>query len=266
MSKEVGRIYQSNGERFDLLTVNRSVIRRKVDEIKEVIVKMATGFWLGLPALICKTLEADGIWTYWVLDAQHRATAFIELGLPITYIIEESLERPAVMDDFLRWRSLIISINNKQSAWKLRDYLQSHITAGNKHYQRFHDWMQSMGVSNIDTCIYMCGHDNSSRSLDKFRDGLFVFTNEAEEIGTKRIKELQEISVFGDTWCWENKFARVWLAVRDRKGYSHKRMLSQLQKVRKTEMFQPKGTRDQYTRMIDEIYNKNNPSKIPLLY
>ena len=99
--------------RFEFNELNRSVDAAHVRKLKKNIKD------IGLVQPI--TVDSEGN----IIDGQHRFHACRELGIPVRYIIQDSMK----MED-------VVALNNMSKRWSTMDKVQSFAAQGNEHYQK----------------------------------------------------------------------------------------------------------------------------------
>ena len=105
--------------RFEFNELNRGVDAAHVRKLKKNIKD------IGLVQPI--TVDSDGH----IIDGQHRFHACRELGIPVRYIIQDSMN----MED-------VVALNNMSKPWSTMDKVQSFAAQGNEHYQKLLDFYQ----------------------------------------------------------------------------------------------------------------------------
>ena len=103
--------------RFEFNELNRGVDAAHVRKLKKNIKD------IGLVQPI--TVDSDGH----IIDGQHRFHACRELGIPVRYIIQDSMN----MED-------VVALNNMSKPWSTLDKVQSFAAQGNELYKQCLQW------------------------------------------------------------------------------------------------------------------------------
>lgn len=97
---------------FKYMDVNRKISNVNVAKLVESINEVG---WLKNPLLVNEKFE--------VIDGQHRLEALKKLGLPVEFIIQDSLGRKECT-----------KLNESQKNWAIMDYVNSYANEGNDNY------------------------------------------------------------------------------------------------------------------------------------
>ncbi|HSH25864.1 MAG TPA: hypothetical protein VLA13_10060 [Massilibacterium sp.] len=150
--KIVNQVYEtSDYSIFKLHKRNRNVITRKdmLKQAKEGIIN---------PIMV----NGEMI----VIDGQNRLHHSIEVGVPIKYIIDESL----TVDDITR-------MNTNQEKWSLKDWVESFANEGRKEYEKL-VYILNNHNSDISLVSGLCiGTVSASVAADSVKSGNFKIIN-----------------------------------------------------------------------------------------
>ncbi len=94
-----------------------------------------------------------------IIDGQHRLEIAKRLSLDIFYTIDNN------SDD-----NDIILLNNNQTRWTQKDYLNYYVNKNSKEYIKMNDFMRSLNIIDPNICLYLVGNKGGSKD-DKFRCG-----------------------------------------------------------------------------------------------
>lgn len=134
---------------FKHLTGNRE-LKKRAEDIKKSIGKIG---WITNPIIVNENME--------VIDGQSRLQALMELGMPVEYIIQDSL-------DLEQCRTM----NSYNESWGTKDYIDSYCAEGNENYIRLRNLMETFGVRQIRIALSACGI--SAAHKKELREGLLV--------------------------------------------------------------------------------------------
>lgn len=179
-----------------------------------------------------------------VYDGQHRLLAAKMAGVPVYYVVNNSIK----IDD-VRTAGAIAR------KWTLLDYIGSYVRAGNPHYQRLHVITAAspfdIGIArNIWAAAYSGSKDNFSSAI---KDGSFVLTAEIEAKYNELLQRLTEIQSFSPGFVQTSRAALGALSLLSHPEYDHGRMKEKLgyQSTRIVRCF----SSEEYSRLLYDIYN-----------
>jgi len=231
----IGNIYETyNYEMFTFLKENRDVNPANVEKIKASMkVKRL---------LKPLNIGSEG----GVYDGQHRFEACVELGLPIHYIVDESL----TIDDIPR-------LNTIAKTWKQSDHLEYYCKRGKKPYLRMRKFILEHNISIRLAIAFLSGADNGD-SNNEFKYGRF------------KIKDIDQSILLVNYWNAIKKynsklgarFANVLMQLTKIEGFDLDLLLKKIE-LRPMKLVTCSSAA-QYRQLIEDIYNYKNRSKINL--
>jgi len=229
---ETEKNWSTEYSKFKLLKFNRTISRKKVDQLKELIDKY--GF------LVPIIVDESGN----VIDGQHRLIAAKELKTSFSFVVL------SVDTSVLPY--LIAELNSSFDRWKQNNYLEMWASLGKSDYARLSQLMLQRGLHFRELMTL-----TQVRADNVFKEGDFVFTKDLENRVNRRIGYFNDIMTFNNylkQFADNKKFrAAVALVVRHPK-YDHEKMLRKLQADHN---FPLKGcTTVDYVDRLEEIYNK----------
>lgn len=126
-----------NYDEFKLLSLNRHLDRRHINELKNSISK--NGYLMSNPIIVNKDME--------IIDGQHRFIALKEQGMDVPYVV---LDR-----DY----DTIIDLNTTQRKWQIQDYINYYCEKDkNKHFIRLRRLSQELKLSPTNIITMSIGH------------------------------------------------------------------------------------------------------------
>jgi hypothetical protein len=194
-----------------------------------------------------------------IIDGQHRYFISKELGLPIYYVVIYGYGMEEVK-----------ILNSNSEKWKKRDYLESHIDSGSTDYIKFKEFQMLFPDFNFSTCVRLLSGLSShrSKSFDGLRGSVKDFENGDFKIKdwNKSLKVASKILDFKPYYdkFKDNTFCLTLLSLFEHKNYNHADMLKKL-KIQPTAI-KPCKTQEQYTIMLESIYNFKRKDKVNLRY
>ena len=151
---------------FKFMPGNRPVLE---NHMKKVMGRMKIKNMLpALPVLVNEKYE--------IVDGQHRFAAAKELGLPISYIIEEG----ATIDD-------VQSINTATKTWSPVDFERSYVERKYPEYIRFQDFRNRHQLV-ISSGLKAISQEANVVEMRAFKKGLLKTTPENYETGRKVVE------------------------------------------------------------------------------
>ena len=136
-----------NYEQFSLMTDNREISQANVERLKNSI--KTIGFISGRPVLVNKKFE--------ILDGAHRYFALKQLGLPITYQIQET-------SGHKHDEAVVKQLNINQAVLTLTDWVHKHAANGKVFYKEVERFKNEWKLDMTGTLVICC--DGQPRSKD----------------------------------------------------------------------------------------------------
>ena len=187
-----------------------------------------------------------------VYDGQHRLAIARELGLPVAYAV---IDRP--ID--------IPKTNNTQQTWRLADYAWVYADAGKPDYLELLEFAEQHSIP-LATAIAILtdksscnGGGTNGKTMDKFRDGVFVITNRAAADRVAGLyAEFCQISKAVKTRFFISALFVICLV----DGVDDKRLIRGAKRC--PESLLKYGSREAYLAMLEHVYNFGHSKKQPL--
>jgi hypothetical protein len=228
--------WTSDYSQFHFLQGNRDLNETKLNKIIKSVNEGLNFF------KYCPILVNEG---YYIIDGQHRFMACKKLKLPIFFVVVPNFSLRQIAE-----------INNNQSKWKVRDYMNCYIDADiNREDYKTLGRIASDYRINISTGInlLMYGKVGSGGQADAFRDGKFKvnYLGSAERL----LSLAKDYEKFGGEWrCRAFLLAMEKLVASDK--YEHAAVLKKIEKHGLK--IEPQSTAKEYLHHIEELYNYKN--------
>jgi hypothetical protein len=224
-----------NYERFELLPFNRDIRR-----LKNLEQSFRQHGWIA--AYPCHVVE-NGSGKLRIKAGHHRFVVAKSLGIPIRYIV--------CRDD-----ANIFELEKTTVHWSMEDYLQGHVRSGKKAYAAVREYKNRTGIP-LSVCIGLLGgHTSVSNFSDKFKAGTFTISQNplAETVAdlVDTCKQVSEVATFS---LFVQALARC-VFVPEFDPDRFKKKISVF-----GSLLVHAATIDQYSKMIETIYNSHAPLK-----
>jgi DNA-directed RNA polymerase beta subunit len=221
---------------FRFLHGNRDLNEAKIEKIIKSV-KSGLNFFKYCPVMVNEE--------YFIIDGQHRFYVCKKLALPVFFVV--------VPNFTLRQ---IAEINNNQSKWKIKDYMNCYIDADiNKADYKILESTAEKYKINISVCInlLMYGKVGSGGSSEAFRSGQFKANYEPF---TMRILNLaKEYDKFDADWK-SRAFLQAMEKLNASEKYDQSQVFKKLEKHSLT--IEPQTSCKEYLHHIEELYNYKN--------
>jgi len=237
MNESNTKIYYTNEYgMFRFLSGNRDLNESK---IKKIIKSVESGlnFFKYNPVMV----NEDNF----IIDGQHRFFVCKKLKLPVYYVVVPNVELRQVAE-----------INNNQSRWKARDYMNCYIDAGvnREDYQALSDFIAAHKVSiSLAINLLMYGKVSGGGKTEAFKDGDFKVNHLDEAM---RIMYLaKDYQPFGAEYR-SRSFLQAIERLSKNEKYEHDKIIAKLEKhelkIEKQDSYK------EYLKQIETLYNYRN--------
>lgn len=181
-----------------------------------------------------------------VYDGQHRLEAAREIGVPIYYRIDDSME----MEDVPR-------MNRAQKSWTTYDYLNYYAESGNEDYQALRRFTERHPHLSLTFAAELMA-SGRQRTLKSFRRGEFAIESPgwAETIA----EYIGDFFAMGHKFTNKKAFCRAVERVARSDDYDHDRML---QKAERLGMQHQANTKE-YLRQFERLFNHHRSERVQL--
>lgn len=227
---------------------NRTVDPNHVSALADI---MKEHGWMGAPIIINEKRE--------VIDGQNRVQAAEMAGVGVEFQVFEGYS-----DDEM----ILLNINSK--TWSQKDYMEYYASKGYEHYQTLKEFYNEYPFS-LSNCVKLLQNNNSnSKTAAHKRHGP---RNEVFEEGTWTVTDLDTALVWAENILKIKKYYD---------GYNRTTFISAMINLFRIDIFSfdefirklkfnPRmlvncTSVDQYTEIIEDIYNYRNQHKISLKY
>jgi hypothetical protein len=183
---------------------------------------------------------------YIIIDGQGRYFACMELGLPIYYIISESVG----IED-------IATFNTGQENWKPLDYLNFYATQGKPDYIRVKKFLSDFTNMRIQylLTLWQGGKDRSSTGSEIFKQGLYPFPEEARKKAALVSQMLTAIENNVPREEVKNKYslASALGSLSLNPEFKPNRLIQQIKKY--PYVFRAQADQSHYKQILEKVYN-----------
>ncbi len=233
----------NNYEQFKFRTDNRVSINQK--HIRDLMESIKSRNLLELrPITVNGDME--------VLDGQHRLLAAKALGVEIFYQIEEKLTSGDII------------IMNVSKQWGMLDYLNYYTKNGFLEYQRLEAFIKEHNISLKVAQNLTIGTGKDKKA--EFRLGTFVFPEgdftTAIDVCWETIGVIKKQNGFSG-FTSNARFWQCLVMLANHPDFDHKKWMFNLERL--ATKLGPRSSNKDYLRMLMDVYNYKNHSKIDLL-
>lgn len=188
-----------------------------------------------------------------VIDGQHRLLAAKLLGVPIYYIKNIELNATDII------------IMNVSQPWGQMDYLNYYSKNGYAEYIKLQTFMKKHGISIKIALGVTMGHKKESHL--NFKQGLYKFNEEDFsshiDICWETIGYIKKINGYS-SYTHSSRFWSALLILIRHTNFDANKWKENLKKM--VERFTAKARQDDYLRMLMDVHNWRNNSKVELAH
>lgn len=175
-----------------------------------------------------------------IIDGQHRFEACKELKIPVTYILDSTLE----VED-------VKLLNQNAKNWTMTDYLDFYVGQENFNYMVFQKFMKEWDIS-LQCALSLLAGNDGGKSYADFKEGNFI---------TKDIKKANEIAkhIYDFKYYPGFKKRSFILAIQgllNLPNYNKDTMIQKFE-IQRTKLVDC-VSKEQYMKLLEEIYNFKN--------
>jgi hypothetical protein len=232
-------------EMFEMISFNRDVEKTKALEESMRI----HGFIPAYPLHVIK----NGGEKYLIKAGHHRFYVAQKIGIPVKYV---------VCDD----NATIHELERATNKWNLQDYLESYCKMGKEEYLKVRYYCEETGIG-LGNAIYMLAGQTASKGSsavnNAFKDGKFKVKESDDHAYIVRdiVLYLKKYSVpFGGIDLFVRALSRI-VKVDD---FDLTRLKLKIKNFHG--LIEKKVNLDQYLDMLEDLYNRQSQSKIPLKF
>tara|TARA_Y100001963_G_scaffold27424_1_gene37349 strand:+ start:828 stop:1550 length:723 start_codon:yes stop_codon:yes gene_type:complete len=225
--------------KFALMTGNRPINKAHFNKLKKSISEES----LIVPIIVNERYE--------IIDGQNRFHAWLELGLPVYYIVAEGYGLEQVQ-----------RLNSNVKNWSNDDYMDCYCQLNNVEYLKYRKFKLTYELGHYESLAMLTGHyKGSGLNFERFRLGTFKIKNykKACEMAEKVIL----IQPFYDGYK-RRSFVLAMLLLINNPAFEMGRLLQKL-KFQQAKLFHC-TTKQQYLVILQDIYNYKTSDKVNLIY
>lgn len=232
----------SNYSMFHFLPFNRSISRTHVNALVESIRENGV---ISYPIMV-RTDCIDGTLRYWIVDGQHRFSAFIKLGFPVYFTLHQKQgEEPVTKKDIVK---LVARVNNTSRKWNLQQYLRAWASLNAEDYKVIKDDYDKTKIA-INTLLQAYSGEDRRIATKKFVNGVYQITD--RQNGALHIARLVELKgLIPKNTSLQSALLDLF------RRYSHYDNDAMKEKLRKTKGKYVYGeTQEEILENLDKLYN-----------
>jgi hypothetical protein len=226
----VNRVYGSfDYSKFRFIFGNRELRRAKVVKLREAIKR--NNRIASYPVIVNSNFQ--------IIDGQHRFIALTELGLEISYVIDDTFDIQGIAKS-----------NTIADKWKANDYLLAYQTLGIVDYGVFANFMKTYDTNFTVTLVLFNGKYSGNLYRD-FAEGKFQARN--LDRATKWIEMVQDFKKYIQDIHKDRHFVRAIINCFNHPEYNHTRMVKKMKS--KGRLMTKSTSRIDYIRQLEAMYN-----------
>lgn len=225
---------------FSHMKGNRPIDQKNVDKLAENMKKV------GFKKAFRIVVDPEGR----VKIGQHRLLAAEQAQVPVYYVVDTELTVQEMQD-----------AENMQKKWSLHDYIYSYAQLGNEEYIKLEStyvgsvfpqaaisqfWGRAYGISLLSY-------------YEHVKKGIFKFTDQRKAKFDLLQRQVLDIFEFNKKLINRANAVEGTLVLICHPDYNHRQMLHKLENMQSRLVVCP--TRDEYTKILFEIYNYKNHGK-----
>lgn len=228
--------YTGDYSLFYFLRGNRDLNEAKVNKIIKSV-QDGLNFFKYCPILVNES--------FYIIDGQHRFVVCKKLKLPIFYVVVPNFSLRQIAE-----------INNNQSKWKTKDFMNCYIDANvnREDYQALFDFTEYHKINiSLGINLLMYGKVGTGGLSVAFRDGDFKVNH--METARNLILTAQEYEPFFADWRHRSFLQAIEkLSASDK--YDHTAVLNKF--IKHSHKMERQGSCKEYLTHIEELYNYKN--------
>jgi len=184
-----------------------------------------------------------------VIDGQHRLEACKDLQLPIRYIIAKGYGLEEVQ-----------RLNANSKSWNADDYMNGYCNLGYKNYIIYRDYKKRYGFGHNETQALLTGKFTRGKNTG-FNDGNFQIKNLKESIDKAEL--IIKVAPYYKGYK-RRSFIYSLMHLLEKEQFNFDEFIKKL-KIQSTKLVDCIN-QDQYTMLIEDIYNFKRKEKVNLRY
>ncbi len=190
---------------------------------------------------------------YQIIEGQHRFEACKALNLPVYYIVIPGLN----LEDIQR-------LNTDSKNWSLTERCNSFCVRGFREYLKYREFKNEFKFNDNETIAMLEGISDSKMTRNlwaKFTDGKFKVKN--LDKSRENAQKILQVKQYYDGYR-RRSFVFALLTCFEHESYNHDVFMKKLSK--QSGKLTDQVHEDDYKRIIQKIYNRNNKNPIKLFY
>lgn len=238
------KVLESNNYKlFELLSFNRDV--KKVNALTK---SMEEHGWISAYPM---NVKANGNGKLKIKDGHHRFDVACRLGIPVKYIICNDT-------------STIYELDKATNKWSMSDCLTSYCRASKIEYLKVKTYCDETGIGLSNAVSMLSGHTAGTGNFNQeFREGTFKVRENSNH--AEIVKEMVLCcKKYGIKFCNTNLLVHAFSKIAWVDQFDLSKMKVKIKKF--PFVIEKKANLDQYLTMLEELYNRQSQSKIPLKY
>lgn len=182
----------TNYSMFGFIGGNRNVNQTNLKKITESISKKH----IKTNAVICILDESDTDQPLKIVDGQHRFEACEKLQIPVSYVIDDSLNLDSILND-------ITLMNTASKEWDVSDFMNSEAQKGNQNYILYRDIYTKYSENFDHEALFFILNNDSGREYPNvgypmFKQGKLQFEKSDSTYLSNRLTEISKFNVFSE--------------------------------------------------------------------
>ena len=247
----------TNYSMFGHIGGNRDIDTPNLKKIIESISKKH----IKTNAIICILDDSDIIEPLKIVDGQHRYEACMKLGIPVSYVIDDSLKMDEILND-------ITLMNTASKEWDVSDFMNSEAKKGNQNYILYRDiYMKYKTNFDHESLFYILNTVKDRKQkvgYSMFKESKLEFDISDYNFLDSRLIELSRFNTFSEIGG-KRYFQKALNFYSDIKGYKTSQMMSKIQQ--RFSIIKKSTTVEGAIEQLREIYNyKQKNSNIVILH
>ena len=224
---------------FSMLKGNRIINNAHLNRLKKSIREES----LCVPIIVNEKHE--------IIDCQNRYNAWMELDLPVYYIVVRGYGLSQVQ-----------RLNSNIKNWNNDDYMECYCQLENPQYLKYRTFKETYGFGHYESIAMLTGHfKGSGLSFTRFRTGDFKIKN--YRAACTMAEKLILVQPFYDGFK-RRSFVLAMLDLINNPTFEISRLLQKL-KYQQSKLVHCTN-KEQYLFLLQDIYNYKASSKINLIY
>jgi hypothetical protein len=187
---------------------------------------------------------------YIIKAGHHRFYVAQKLGIPVKFVISND-------------KATIHELERSTTNWGLNDYLVSYCRQGKKDYLQVKDYCDETGIPLTDAISMLGGHAAGSNNLGPFfKDGTFTVKKPSHANTVRDI--VLYLKKYGVVFAHTDLLVKAISKVSLVPDFDPNHLKQKIKLF--SSLIEKKANLDQYLDMLEDLYNRQSRSKIPLKF